>query len=56
VRSHRRVRNKVTGQLTRTMWHELAHIMTGEGHTDPWRKYMHDVLHQPIPARYKKHK
>lgn len=33
--------------------HELAHILTGQGHTDAWRRKMIE-LGQTIPERYKK--
>lgn len=31
--------------------HELAHIMTGEGHTDGWRKAL-EALGEEVPPRY----
>lgn len=33
--------------------HELAHMRTGQGHTDAWRAEM-TRLGQPIPDRYKR--
>lgn len=32
--------------------HELAHILTGEGHTRRWRETMH-YLGQPVPPKYR---
>lgn len=40
-------------QDTALRMHELAHILSGEGHTDAWRATM-QRLGQQIPPRYQK--
>ena len=38
VRSAKRLYVQGTTRPSKLMWHELAHIMTGHGHDDTWRK------------------
>jgi hypothetical protein len=53
VRSEKRLYTS-SGTLSRTMWHELAHILTpGHGHDDAWRAMMRK-LGQPIPKHLQK--
>ena len=37
------------------MWHEYAHILSQQGHTEKWREIMRR-LGQPIPKRYEPRK
>lgn len=53
VLSPKRLFVKDTQKASRTMWHEIAHIITGHGHDDVWRNKMKE-LGQPIPSHYKK--
>ena len=38
VRSAKRLYVQGTNRPSKLMWHELAHILTGHGHDDTWRK------------------
>jgi hypothetical protein len=38
VRSAKRLYVRGTNRPSKLMWHELAHILTGHGHDDTWRK------------------
>jgi len=53
VLSPRRIYLGESDRPRRLMMHELAHHLSGQGHTDKWRAVMRD-LGQPIPARYRK--
>jgi len=52
VRSQRRLYTR-PGQPSMLMIHELAHILTGQGHTDTWRDKVRE-LGGRITRRYKK--
>jgi hypothetical protein len=53
LRSPRRLRT-ASGNPSRIMIHELAHVLTpNHWHDDAWRKKMRE-LHQPIPKQYEK--
>ena len=54
IRSPRKLYKK-NGEPSMLMIHELAHILTGEGHTDKWREKVRE-LGGRITARYKKRK
>ncbi|MDP3722605.1 MAG: hypothetical protein Q8R91_03795, partial [Candidatus Omnitrophota bacterium] len=38
MRSAKRLYVQGTNRPSKLMWHELAHILTGHGHDDTWRK------------------
>lgn len=42
------------GRPSQIMLHELAHIVTGQGHTDKWRAKAKELGYR-IPAHYQKH-
>jgi hypothetical protein len=55
IRSPRDVFRRGSRQLSRTVMHELAHLVAAAGHDDDWRRTMRE-LRQPIPAAYQKRK
>jgi hypothetical protein len=55
VRSPRNVLKPGSRQLSTTVMHELAHLVSAAGHDDDWRRTMLE-LKQPIPAAYRKRK
>lgn len=53
VRSPKRLYT-ANGTPSQTMLHELAHIVTGQGHTDKWRTKARELGYR-VPAHYQKH-
>lgn len=54
VLSTRRALVTESGNLSQIMLHEVAHIISGDGHTDKWRKVCKEIGYR-LPLRYKKH-
>jgi hypothetical protein len=52
VRSAKRLYTS-NGGASQLMLHELAHILTGEGHTDKWRAKAKELGYR-LPKHYKK--
>jgi hypothetical protein len=55
IRSPRDVLRRDSRQVSPTVMHELAHLVSAAGHDDDWRRTMLE-LKQPIPAAYRKRK
>lgn len=39
------------GEPSAILWHEYAHVLSGAGHTEKWRRVMRE-LGQPVPEHY----
>lgn len=52
VRSWRRL-HTAAGRPSQIMLHELAHLLTGQGHTDKWRAAARELGYR-LPAHYRK--
>src|SRR3990167_5671638 len=52
IRSMKRIYNPRTGKLDDTLLHELAHILTGQGHTLTWGRKFKELAHKfGVPYR-----
>lgn len=51
VLSKRRPLNTESGNLSQLMLHEVAHILTDNGHTDKWRKAARELGYK-LPKHY----